>query len=586
MKKIFYFFILIIIPGILFAKPGIDVLNLDTSSFPDISLNIALTGGTGESSTNKNEYIILFNNQPVDYSLHAQKVIPPTSTLVLIDASYSLREGKLQQIKSSAKRFIKKISEKDTCAVFIFHDTLEKKCDFTTDKNKLITCINNIRRNGKNTLLYNSAIEAIDFLSKDHVNTNKTILLYSDGYDQYSKYTVNNVIEKAKSLQIHIFTDGYTNTHHRHLKSLKQLASKTGGLYAYNSNIDLYKKMFSYKQDRLLQFSFEGENLQKNNHITLKNTKYNITKNIYFKSPDYTAANSSTNKKVQLKIILGIIVFSFLLLGIILIFKLPKKKYGFQKRITKTVPGLKEILDAFEDDIAEHEKDIIGIKTYDDSDSDFDLFADIFLNNKGKMNVEMNQILNAIFNLDSNKISKLIPFMIHVVKDSSGFEKDNNLNLLKEMAQNLNLSLDTENDINHLEEWWNKNKEKVNAEIKKQNENKSFEKFQKDENLLFYFIEDNNIREGTGSVVTANNEEFIVLSDSKILLDTILCFYRINANSNSTTVSLDDYYFLQLHEISKEKNKTYRLKSLRISSEQMENEDVKKIVNFLLVNKS
>jgi len=573
------------LPPFLIAKEDIDIVSLNISSLPAISIDVAAKETIDQSDLREDQYDLYFNNQMVDFSIKKLEKKPPSSIVILIDISYSIQQDNLYKIKSSAKRFIMNMSDNDRCAIYIFHDSMVQVIDFTNDKTELIKALNKIQRTGKRTLLFDSILKAIDILNRDKKNYKKNILIYSDGYDQYSKHTINNVIKKARLSQSHIFADGYTNISHDYLKSLKNLARKTQGSYTFNSAIDLYKKLDLYKKDQMFQFTFKGIGFQKNNYITLKRKSDNLTKKLHFTLDDYKTINSTIEKRFLYWILIVIGALLLLILVVLLIIKLNSKKSSSQHMISKKNPALKKLLHDFNEDIGEYDKEIIELEIYNEDDSDFDLFADVFLFGTG--NLQMSHILSELKNLHSSDITKLIPFMIHVVKDSSGYDKINNLHFLKEMAQNLNLSLDSDNDINHLDEWWNKNKEKAIAEAKNNRRNSVLisSDFKLHENILCYFHDDEGLVTANISIENANKEELDGLSDKRIRLDTIISFYKENLTSYDNHATVDNYHFLQLYEISKESDHLYRIKAQWIKAANIDNDEVQRLLNLLLVKK-
>ncbi len=153
---------------------------------------------------------------------------------ILLDTSASMSEGeKLNQAVQGAMGFFDKvITPKDRAAVITFADHPNLAVRFTNQQPLLAGGLAGLTASG-NTALYDSLIYALYYFGG--VKGKRAIVLLSDGKDEGSRYSYDDVLEYARRSGVAIYTVGIglsTQSADIRLK-LSRLADETGGRFFF-----------------------------------------------------------------------------------------------------------------------------------------------------------------------------------------------------------------------------------------------------------------------------------------------------------------------------------------------------------------
>lgn len=152
------------------------------------------------------------------------------SMLLVLDTSGSVQGEPLQGIKRSAQGFVSLLGGADRCGVVTFNDMTTVLVPFTSNKAQLKRQISRLVVKGKNTVLFDALDKAFSLLSGE--DRKRFVVLFSDGKDEGSGSTLEEVIEKAHRSQVAVFCVGYSRIERRHLKNLETISQRTGGIFA------------------------------------------------------------------------------------------------------------------------------------------------------------------------------------------------------------------------------------------------------------------------------------------------------------------------------------------------------------------
>jgi len=153
------------------------------------------------------------------------------SMLLVIDTSGSVKGPPLKGIKKSAMEFISLLGEKDRCAVITFDDQTSLVVPFTSDKDRLRQEIIGLVTAGKNTVMFDALTRAF-LLLKGERDRGRVVVVFSDGKDEGSQSSAGDVIEKARKTHISVFCVGHSQIEKEYLRTLEEIAKRTGGLFA------------------------------------------------------------------------------------------------------------------------------------------------------------------------------------------------------------------------------------------------------------------------------------------------------------------------------------------------------------------
>jgi Ca-activated chloride channel homolog len=170
----------------------------------------------------------------------------PVSFGLVVDNSGSMRD-KRPQVNAAALTFVKTSNPQDEGFVVNFNDDyyLDTEHDFTSDLNEMRTALERIDARGS-TALYDAVIGSLDHLKKG-TRDKKVLLVVTDGEDNASRHSLENVVEQAQRADaviyaVGVFSDDDIKHNHRAMKkartALSDLANATGGLAFFPETAD------------------------------------------------------------------------------------------------------------------------------------------------------------------------------------------------------------------------------------------------------------------------------------------------------------------------------------------------------------
>jgi Ca-activated chloride channel family protein len=163
----------------------------------------------------------------------------PVSVGVLLDISGSMRDA-FKAARSAAVTFLKTGNSEDDYFLVEFSDTAKIAQKFTTDVNELESSLAFVGPEG-----YTAFLDAV-YLGLEHVrfglNPRKALLMITDGEDNRSRYTVNDVKQmlKESDVQIYAVDTGYhaAKGHNYGRSLLDELTEVAGGRVISLKSID------------------------------------------------------------------------------------------------------------------------------------------------------------------------------------------------------------------------------------------------------------------------------------------------------------------------------------------------------------
>lgn len=178
-------------------------------------------------------------------SVFKQEDVPVSFGLV-VDNSGSMRD-KRPQVNAAALTFVKTSNPQDEGFVVNFNDDyyLDTEHDFTSDLNEMKSALERIDARGS-TALYDAVIGSLDHLKKG-TRDKKVLLVVTDGEDNASRHSLENVVEQAQRADaviytVGVFSDDDIKHNHRAMKkartALSDLATATGGLAFFPETAD------------------------------------------------------------------------------------------------------------------------------------------------------------------------------------------------------------------------------------------------------------------------------------------------------------------------------------------------------------
>ncbi len=197
----------------------------------------------------ENDFKVFEDGVPQKLSVFSHADIPVTMGIV-IDDSGSMRE-KRQAVNAAAITFVKTSNPQDQVFVVNFNDVyyLDTPGDFAANMEDLKSALDKIDSRG-GTALYDAVYASLDHLKLGN-RDKKVLLVITDGEDNASRYTFDELVKYAQKSNAVIYTIGLLGSEEpgglfkvhgggprRAAKFLKLLAEATGGQTYFPKSLD------------------------------------------------------------------------------------------------------------------------------------------------------------------------------------------------------------------------------------------------------------------------------------------------------------------------------------------------------------
>jgi VWFA-related protein len=132
----------------------------------------------------------------------------PISFGLLLDHSRSMGEtGKLEMARAAAISFLRAGNTQNEAFLLSFNESATMVADFTSDFPKIESKLAQIQAGG-GTALYDAIIESLDKLSQAK-RRRRALVVITDGHDQHSKHSLDDLIRRAQQSDAQIYTIGF-----------------------------------------------------------------------------------------------------------------------------------------------------------------------------------------------------------------------------------------------------------------------------------------------------------------------------------------------------------------------------------------
>jgi len=250
----------------IYAEDPSQILNykLEKEKFPEITLYLDLKESSQiPVSINKEEISIVETivdtnyqkfNVPLDiqildsYTIEGNKI--PTNEkiyTILLDSTLSLSKKDFESLKNYIKDFIKEKNKNDLISLYKINGTANRVVNFTKSEKNLLTKLDGIKRQGKQTKIYDALYKALHDLYKFSKNKKEEIggvILFTDAKEETSKLDakdIEDLIKFGTKFEIPIYFVVVGNK--KIQNAFEKISLKTGGDIFYNEfNAKLIKE--------------------------------------------------------------------------------------------------------------------------------------------------------------------------------------------------------------------------------------------------------------------------------------------------------------------------------------------------------
>jgi len=172
--------------------------------------------------------------------------------IVLIDISKSIGVSQFAQIRQAIDNWIDGLKSSDRMAIFTFGEQYKQLVSFTDDKVRLKAVLQNLKPTDRQTKLYLALNNAVN-LSRGTgtgLPTRRVIVILSDGKDEGSGITAEDVRDLIQQSHVPIYAIGYSrlplSEREKYLQVLNRFATLSGGIYTEAASLPTaYQEMQS-----------------------------------------------------------------------------------------------------------------------------------------------------------------------------------------------------------------------------------------------------------------------------------------------------------------------------------------------------
>jgi VWFA-related protein len=155
------------------------------------------------------------------------------AVLLVLDASGSMRGRPFDDAKRGVTSFLSVLGPADQAALMVLHDQVQIPVSFTPKIEDVKAKVEEAQATAKVTLLYDGLATAVDetVARSTQLPARKVIVVMSDGRDEGSAKTLEDVRDRALAANVPVYSVGFTRVGPKYLPNLKRISELTGGLY-------------------------------------------------------------------------------------------------------------------------------------------------------------------------------------------------------------------------------------------------------------------------------------------------------------------------------------------------------------------
>ena len=214
------------------------VFTLDARLVP---LHVSVVDKNGKLITNlpQSAFKVFENNVEQPLKIFNREDVP-VSMGIIIDNSGSMRE-KRPKVAAAALELIKESNPQDEVFIVDFNDVAYLDAPFTNNIKKLEQVLDKIDTRG-GTAMRDAISMSIDYAKENGKKSKKVLLVITDGNDNTSNETLEQLVRKARQSEVLIYCIGLLNDEEPRearaaKRALNELAAASGGLAYYPKSL-------------------------------------------------------------------------------------------------------------------------------------------------------------------------------------------------------------------------------------------------------------------------------------------------------------------------------------------------------------
>jgi VWFA-related protein len=220
------------------AQDETPIFTLDTKLVP---LHVSVIDKNGKLITNlpQSAFKVFENNVEQPLKIFNREDVP-VSMGIIIDNSGSMRE-KRPKVAAAALELIKASNPQDEVFIVDFNDVPYLDAPFTNNIKKLEQVLDRIDTRG-GTAMRDAISMSIDYAKENGKKSKKVLLVITDGNDNTSEITLEQLLRKAHQSEVLIYCIGLLSEEEPRearaaKRALNELAAASGGLAYYPKSL-------------------------------------------------------------------------------------------------------------------------------------------------------------------------------------------------------------------------------------------------------------------------------------------------------------------------------------------------------------
>jgi Ca-activated chloride channel family protein len=206
-----------------------------------VALNVSVLDKNGKLVTNipQTAFKVFENNVEQPLKIFNREDVP-VSMGIIIDNSGSMRE-KRPKVAAAALELVKASNPQDEVFIVDFNDQAFLDAPFTNNIKKLEQVLDKIDTRG-GTAMRDAISMSIDYAKENGKKSKKVLLVITDGNDNTSEITLEQLVRKARQSEVLIYCIGLLNDEEPRearaaKRALKELSEASGGLEYYPKSL-------------------------------------------------------------------------------------------------------------------------------------------------------------------------------------------------------------------------------------------------------------------------------------------------------------------------------------------------------------
>lgn len=250
----------------------VTITQIDTSQFPLIRVYLDARNAQGEAPDDLESGFFYLSERLANDGSYVRRAVDNVLQLdgteqininLVADVSGSMDGNPLYRVKEIMRSFMNTVqfSIGDMVELLSFDETLHMENRFTNDKSEVLRHIDALTAYG-GTALYDALVGAL--YSTASQNGAKVIIAFTDGMDNSSTYTPDDVVQLSDTYKIPIFIVGIGNE--LELNDLAYIVDSSGGFFRNIANVDdglqeIYQAIFTLEKEQyVLEYTTDGTN--------------------------------------------------------------------------------------------------------------------------------------------------------------------------------------------------------------------------------------------------------------------------------------------------------------------------------------